>query len=527
MKLINFLIAINFLVLGGGNAWGNKTSDRIVYLKNRIEQLENQAGTLKEIQVLQKELDDLEHIPKMPKIDPNLDAPFIDGSQKDQSNKENYTSNPGSVDFFHERTNLVAVDYGVPKEVVEEMKGRIHSSEGIKGEGAKITPPSYNEVPSNVIETSKEEIRKRREDIHASRGVIGKRLKIPKKSVVPKPQDYSKKAVRQQPPAAPQKVMHGRPSSSKEELRTHETPRNEAPRLESILPVDAPITVKKTDQQSGWGFCGKDIPYLQEQLEIKIAQLSKAQEAIKRTKDGFEVQKLANQIQQLENDKQYYIKMIQSLGGTPKIQKTHKDIAKTVVPVQSQEFQIKSDLERLEQAEKAVRHRVRITKDPRALSALGASLENIQQQKKLLKASAKDKGAMDETELYETPSVFTQEKTKKTQEGTVSSMASSSTDQSLSKGMQKTQPAIPQQLGQNSHPTDNWSKIAQQAVNPDIEEYIDDDEVIKSAPQKPLWADVPERSSQQQTQQTRTQKRGRSLSQSEAQSIARVWLNPK
>jgi|GEM_PF-4200613 len=502
MKLIfSLIIAINFLI-NGGIAWGEKTSERAAYLKSRIEQLENQAGTLKEIQALQRELDDITRTPKMPEVITDSDTPFIDGGQKNQGS-QNLASNSGNIDFFNENTNLVAVDYGVPKEIVERTKGQIDkSSDKTLTRHATVTPQT-EETP---VSSSKDSIRKQREDIYATRGILGKSLKIPKKSYVPNPTMQSnKKQV-----STLEKPMHGRPV-----MYSNKTPANVGPMLNTILPVDAPKnnTSNNGSKKSGWGFCENDIPYLQEQLEIKISQLSETQEAIKRTTDGFEIQKLANQIQQLENDKQYYIKMIQSFGGTPKIQKAQRRIAQTTVPAQSQEYQIKSTLENLAQSEKMVRHRIRITKDPRALSALGASLENIQNQRKLLEASAKDTGAMDKTEMYESPNVFAEKAPKIENPTQQHSIVHHSEQQQV-----ETPKSMPSKSG--------WSTIARQATNPsEIEDdFINDDEVIKSAPQKPLWSDVREPSVRQE-QSTRTQKRGRAISQSEAKQIAKSWLS--
>lgn len=504
MKVIfNLLIAVNFLI-NGGQAWGTKTSDRVAHLKARIEQLENNPGTLKEIQALQREIDDIEHTPKMPEFTPNSDTPFIDGGQQSQT-PEPHITNPGNIDIFNENTNLVAVDYGVPKEIVERAKSQLEPSD--KGQPDSLEGRS--QPKETALNPAKEEIRKKRENIHATRGIMGKRLKIPKKASVLQP---GKPFVKQAEPRV-EKPMHGRPT-----LFPKKQPANMGPSISSILPVSTPGTpvARDASKQSGWGFCENDVPYLQEQLEIKISQLSHTQDAIKRTKDGFEVQKLANEIQQLENDKQYYIKMIQSLGGTPKIQKSQRSVAAATVPTQSQEYQIKSTLERLAQAEKMVRHRVRITKDPKALSALGASLENIQQQRKLLEASAKDKGAMDKTEVYESPEVFVKKESVKApvQHGP------------LQNNRKAARQAPPNQIPPNQTPPKNeWASITRHVTNPsDIEgDYIDDDDVIKSAPQKPLWSDAREPIHEERP--TRTQTKGRPISKSEAQQIAKAWLS--
>ncbi len=512
MKLIfTFFIAINFLIQGC-TAQAQKNLPRLAYLKNRIEQLESQPGTLKDIQAIQREIDDLENAPKLPTVVPDAENTFIDGGQSSQETAPtSLDSDHDGIDFFHDNPNLVAVDYGVPKEIVDRMKNKITSSSALTA-GAPSKSLPHLTAPDDVPPIPRDEIRKKREDIHLKRGVMGKGLKIPKRARLSPP-----KTAQTEKPAPVKKMMHGRPDGMLQKKLV-----NEGPRLDAILPVSIPrLPAPKENfqsssqpsshslpQSSSWGFCEKDIPYLQEKLEVNLSQLEEMQNIVKRTKDGFEVQKLANKIQQLENDKQYYIKMIKSMGGTPKLRKPQVAVAQTIVPAQSQEFQIKSDLERLNKAEKMVRHKIRITKDSRALSALGASLENIQNQKKLLVASSKDTGAMDTTKIYETPNVFHTPE-KKPEPVAKEELAPATT----------VMPTSPVPMEEKT----NWAVTAKQAVDPDYAEHIDDYDVVKSAPEKPLWAGVAE--SQHEKRPVKYQAKGQGVSQSEARQIAKAWLS--
>jgi hypothetical protein len=363
-------------------------------LKGQLEQAENMPGGLERARELKRQIDAIErgtdiYVPGVQSFQeaqlkeaPSLPEPV---SMEEQSPTGpltlNETTAGNELDLFHENTITVGEDYGVPRSVIDanqpSKETRIYKPLDIPS-----TLPLKNPNAPRMYATP---------------------------TAAPAPQKKSETSVPVDAPLfqKPSTPLYGTPPGYQPDPRP--TPSSAVvPTMHQSEAAPAPWNI---DQREG--------VYLEEKLRAKLAQLAHARKKLQ-TCTGQEADAWTSRIYDLETEKRSLLRMMKSLGVTPKIKTVSLQEDPEFDTIQSQEYQLIRQLNDIEKQEKKVRRQMRFSKDPEAITNAGDLLSRLEQNRKLLETSLKtlklNSANVDPTSFVERPTIYQPVKQPKAEE---------------------------------------------------------------------------------------------------------------
>ena len=377
------------------------------YLKKELARASDRPGGLEDARRIQSEIERLSKgtsvvtMEEAEMVQPTQQSPLQHLPKKHARGVVELTHSRGGrdLDLFHDKTVTVGEDYGAPRDVVREKVQQRHQQPiklytplEMPGGGTLRAPGEVDRPKPPVKNISLEEHIKRtstkRPSFYGDPKVMVDAQRFQTQKPEPKPQHKA--------PA-----LYG---------STAHLPQGK------VVPSVYKRPEPKKVHPSTWGVNRQEVAYLEEKLKTKLAQLVHARRKMRQASLD-EAHAWTERIYALETEKRSLLRMMKELGVKPSFTKVSLSEDPEFDTVQSEEFLLKRQLEKVEKEEHRLRRQLRHTADPEQLPQIGERLHQVEQNKRLLEASLRDLKAnhrsLNTAEITSRPRIFRPEPEKK------------------------------------------------------------------------------------------------------------------